>query len=112
DYDDAGPSSDYADAIAAVTDANIFKGNDGVFGEYHSLTREQMATVLVRAFDLDQYDKDKNVDINLDNVSKSHQDAVQTIANLGITTALDDFHAYEPVSRAQVATFLNKAADY
>ncbi|UTW68386.1 S-layer homology domain-containing protein [Anaerobacillus sp. HL2] len=43
----------YTDAAAATMQAGIFKGkSDGTFGALDELTREQMATLLVRVLNL------------------------------------------------------------
>ncbi|GAA0435183.1 hypothetical protein GCM10008983_09690 [Lentibacillus halophilus] len=94
----------YASYIAAVGQAGIFNGSDGNYMPEKQLTRQQMASTLVSAFDLEK--KGDDVDINLSNVAPSHKENVQTLANLGITNQLDDFRPNEPVTRGQFATFL------
>ena len=111
-YDDVVGSNDYAGYIAAGAAAGIFHGSESKkssFGEYTDITREQMASVLVRAFHLDDIEVDETVEVNLDGVSEAHQDAVQTLANLGVTMELSDFRAYEGISRAAFASFLVRA---
>ncbi|GAB4074287.1 hypothetical protein GCM10028778_17900 [Barrientosiimonas marina] len=110
-YDDVDASSDYAEPIAAVTEAGIFIGNNGDFGEYDNITREQMATALVEGFDLNKYDKGESVDLNKNHISKDHEDNVQTLANLGITVALDNYDAYLDIRRDQFATMMKKTLD-
>src|SRR5699024_1075221 len=110
-YSDVNPGDRYAEEIAAVTAADIFKGNDGEFNRYDNMTRQQMATVLVEGFDLKDYDDSEDVEINRDNISESHVENVQVLANLDITSQLDDFRAYEDVSRGQFSTFLVKTLD-
>ncbi|GAB4073738.1 hypothetical protein GCM10028778_12410 [Barrientosiimonas marina] len=110
-YDDINKHNDYAKSIATLTHANVLKGDNGHFGEYDNLTREQMATILNKAFSLNDINEKKNnddADVYLNNVDPSHKESVQILANLGITTELDDFRPYENVTRAQVATFLDK----
>ncbi|SFD86473.1 S-layer homology domain-containing protein [Lentibacillus persicus] len=110
-YSDVDSSNDYAEAIAAVTEAGIFKGNDGEFGEYDNISREQMATVLVEGFGLNDYDKGDDVELNKDHISKSHVDNVQTLANLGITKALNEYHAYQDIQRDQFTTMVKLTKD-
>ncbi|WLV24385.1 S-layer homology domain-containing protein [Aciduricibacillus chroicocephali] len=99
------------DAIAAVSAAGVFKGQSGQFKPWSNLTREQMATVLVQAYNLKKYDTGKDVKVKLSNVSETHRENVQILANLGITTAVGnkDFRPHSPVTRAQFATFVYKA---
>lgn len=109
-YKDVDSQSRYAKEIAMLTEANVFSGDeDGNFNPKETITRQQMATVLVYAMSLDQYDHEESVDINLDNVSLSHKENVQTLANFGLTNQLDDFRPYEPITRAAVATLVYKA---
>ncbi|MFC7747090.1 S-layer homology domain-containing protein [Lentibacillus kimchii] len=111
-YDDVDGNSDYAPVIAAVTDANIFKGDHGHFGEFENITREQMATALVEAYDLNKYDNQgMNADLNREHISNSHVDNVQTLANLGITIELDNYRAYEQERRDQFATMIAKTEE-
>lgn len=110
-YDDVNKETDYADFIATVTKAGVFKGTPVKnsdkyrFGTYDFINREQMASVLVRAFELNKieiiYKK-----INLNNVSKDHQQNVQILANLEITDELNDYRPTEEISRGALSSFL------
>jgi len=112
-YSDINSESRYAEEIATLTKAGVFKGDEnGNFNPYDHITRQQMASVLVLAMDLEKInDKkvDEDVEVILDNVSNSHKERVQILANLGVTNQLDDFRAYENISRAAVATFVYQA---
>ncbi|TRM10711.1 S-layer homology domain-containing protein [Lentibacillus cibarius] len=108
-YDDVDADSLYAEQIAAVTEAGAFVGNNGEFNPNADITREQMASVLVSGLGLDEYDDGEDVDINLDNVSPSHEANVQVLANLGLTVATDDFRPKEEISRGAFATMLHGA---
>ncbi|RYG72931.1 hypothetical protein EU245_08285 [Lentibacillus lipolyticus] len=103
-FDDVKPDDQYAAYIAAVGQAGVFTGSNGNYMPDKQLTRQQMASTLVSAFDLESGGED--VDINLSNVDPSHKDSVQILANLGITSELDDFRPDEAVTRGQFATFL------
>jgi hypothetical protein len=109
-FKDVQPTDLYADFIAAVGQAGIFKGDAGNFNPDQGLTREQMASTLVNAFHLTS--GSKHVKINLDNVSPTHWQNVQILADLGITNQLDDFRPKEIVTRGQFATFLYLTSQY
>ncbi|MGY4691746.1 5'-nucleotidase C-terminal domain-containing protein [Salibacterium sp. K-3] len=109
-YEDLDPDHMYADEIAAVTEAEIFKGKNGEFQPGKSITREQTASVLVSALNLEDYDTwGEDANIRLSNVHVSHQDNVQTLANLELTTQLDDFRPKESLSRGAFSTFLHRS---
>ncbi|MBM7570437.1 S-layer homology domain-containing protein [Aquibacillus albus] len=105
-YSDVDETMDYADKIAAVT-PSIFSGAGGKFMPIKNMTREQMATTMVKALDLQ--DNGNSVDVNLANVDASHKDNVKIFAQYGITNQLDDFRPKEAVKRGQFATFLQKS---
>ncbi|SFD86529.1 S-layer homology domain-containing protein [Lentibacillus persicus] len=110
-YSDVSPlGSDYAYQIAAVTEAGIFHGDNGKFHTYTNITREQMATVLVKAFNLDKIDADE-VPLTDKNISDSHRANVQVLANLNITNQTDDFQAYDNILRQQFATMVVKSME-
>src|SRR5699024_7275591 len=111
-YSDVSEGDRYAEEVAAVTAAGIFKGtDDGTFDRYSDITRQQIATVLVEGLNLGDYDDGEDVDINLDNVSASHVENVQILANLNITNQTDDYRGYESLSRAAYSTFLVKSME-
>ncbi|PWA12917.1 hypothetical protein DCC39_03340 [Pueribacillus theae] len=109
-YSDVSTKHDYAKEIAAVTQAGIYKGNNGKFNPNTNITREQLATVFNRGFDLAQRDA-KKVKINLKNVDPSHKDSVQVFANLGLTVKLNDFEPRNNLKRAQFASFLYRTLE-
>lgn len=108
-FDDVKRTHEYADSIAAVGRAKIFTGSNGRFLPNNKLTREQMATTLVNAFDLKA--NNNNIDVYLGNVDASHKENVQIIANLNVTNQLEDFRPNSPVTRGQFATFLYRIAN-
>lgn len=114
DLDGRGIDQEGLDAIAAVTAAGYLTGSNGQFDPTKATPREQMATILVRAYDLEQYNTDEVEDkeLNFDKVSASHRDNVQTLVNLGISTEAPDFRAWETVTREQFATFLYRAINF
>src|SRR5699024_6769603 len=111
DYNDVDGNHRYAEQIATLTEAGVFKGDeDDNFNPEENITRQQMASVLVLAFDLDErFGELEDVEVNLDNVSKSHKDRVQILANLELTNQLEDFRPAEDITRAAFATFVHHA---
>lgn len=112
-FSDVGRNHIYAKEVAAVYNAGIFVGNNGKMGLNDRLTREQMASVIVRAFNL----KDNPAKNGLDGVrdahliSNSHKKNVEIFYELGITSGKADgrYSPRETVTRGQFATFLNRA---
>lgn len=110
-FKDVPSSHDYAAQIGAVAEAGIFKGGDDKrFNPEQVLTREQMATTLVRTFGLNS-DGLKKANVNLKNVDPSHRENVQILADNGVTVEVDDFRPQEAVTRGQFATFLQRASE-
>ncbi|QDP41521.1 S-layer homology domain-containing protein [Radiobacillus deserti] len=112
-YKDITEEHTYAKEIAAVTEAGIFKGSDGFFNPKNPITREQAATVLVKAFRL--YDNYEKVSLNdLDKISPSHQENVKILAQHQITVGKqqDDgtryFDGDGNLKRIQFAIFVDK----
>ncbi len=111
-YKDLTKNSPWKSYIDAVSSNDVFSGNtDGTFGLGESLTREQMATVLVRAFSL----KDTNQPMKSFNdeklISPTHLKNVNILAQNGITLGQNDgtYGPKAPVNRAQFAVFLSRA---
>ncbi|WP_138420596.1 phosphodiester glycosidase family protein [Aquibacillus sediminis] len=113
-FEDVSASNPYAQYIAAVAEAGIFRGDGENFLINQKLTRDQMAQTLVNAFDLKRFDtdEDKQVDIYLGNVNPVFKDDVQLIANLGITKQRDDFIPKQAVTRGEFASFLYRTMQF
>ncbi|WLV24422.1 phosphodiester glycosidase family protein [Aciduricibacillus chroicocephali] len=109
-FTDVPATHDYAPQIGAVAQAGIFKGSNHQFNPEKILTREQMATTLVKAFGLNN-DGLPKAEVNLSNVDPSHRANVQILADNGITTQTDDFRPLEAVTRGQFAVFLQKVSE-
>ncbi|WP_153720234.1 5'-nucleotidase C-terminal domain-containing protein [Sporosarcina cascadiensis] len=109
-YKDITANSFYAKEMATLTHANVFKGDEkGNFNPTQALTRQQMASVLVNALNLEKYDNGEKVNVNLSNVGESHKKGVQILANLGLTDQLTDYRPNEPVTRGAFASFIHRA---
>lgn len=110
-YQDVSPEDDTFHAIAAAVQAGLLKGDGVNFDPGKEMTREQLATVLVRALKLDKVQIGKHVNINLRNVSSLHKKQVQILADLGITTSLKDYQPQQPITRGVFATMVVRAQE-
>lgn len=111
---DTSGSSDFPDsqgtahdgAIAAVVEAGVASGyTDGSFRPGDPITREQMASMLAAAANLDvEVVGDRYGDLT----GGVHDGAIEAVTAAGIAMGHDDgtYRPTEPVSRAQMASFL------
>ncbi|MFJ7934146.1 DUF4430 domain-containing protein [Sporosarcina sp. NPDC096371] len=113
-FKDIAKSSSFFKAANATKAAGIFmgKGNGTTFGATDILTREQMASVLVRAFDLKSTNEEVNI-ADMNHISASHRKDVEILYQNKITmgTTSGKFDPKSSVSRAQFAVFLSRAMD-
>ncbi|WP_071393432.1 S-layer homology domain-containing protein [Bacillus tuaregi] len=111
-FKDVPDTSEFAQATAAVKTAGIFKGStNGTFGSNDLLTREQMASVIVRAFGF-QPNSAVAVPLNdLDQVSAAHLHDVKVLYQNGITEGKKNgsFDPKGTVTRAEFSVFLDRA---
>lgn len=113
-YKDVNENHRYAKQIAAVTEANIFKGTNGQFNPNHNITRSQMATVLVGAFHLAENDSSVEL-VDLKDINESHRQNVKILAQNDITRGKLNqnneryFDGRDHLTRSQFAVFLQKA---
>lgn len=112
-FQELSKSSTFYEAAHATKAAGVFAGKkDGTFGAQDELTREQMASVLVRAFDL-KGTGEKVPFKDLDKVSKAHREDVAILYQNGITAGRSNgtFDPRSSVSRAQFSAFLYRALE-
>lgn len=97
-------------AIAAITNAGIMKGNNGVFQPNKPLTRAQMAIILTNAFELKGNKTASFKDVPKDFYAYEQIDALLAYQ---VTTGYEDhtFKPFKPTTRAQFVTFLARAMD-
>lgn len=111
-FSDVGKDYMYAKEVAAVYQAGIFIGSNGKMDVKGKLTREQMATTIVRAFGLkdDPSKNGLNGVVDSKSISPSHKKNVEIFYETGITTGKADgtYAPKESVTRGQFATFLDR----
>jgi murein tripeptide amidase MpaA len=109
-FRDIPVSSRYAPFAASLKAEGVLNGKtDGTFGLADTLTREQMASILVKAFNLK--DTGKNVNLtDLNSVSTKHKADVKILSQHGITN-VTTFNPKQSVDRAQFAVFLYRALE-
>lgn len=109
-FSDVSTANGYHGAIAALAKANIIGGyQDGRYGPNDPVKRGQLASILVKAFDLPRYSMNE-----LENpfkdvlVTDSHSPNILTLYKLGITTGTspDKFSVNAPVTRGQAAKLM------
>lgn len=85
----------------------IFTGSAGKLNPYENMQRQQMATTIARAFELENKEGTPNV-TDLDKAEASHRENVEILAENGVTNQTT-FRPAETVNRGQFATFLVRA---
>lgn len=106
-FNDVAPSHPYYEEIMKLQQAKIIDGSNGSFHPSESLTRAQMAKIIVLAFGLTPEGTS-----HFEDVSTTHwaHDYIATLEDHGV--ALGDngiFRPNEPVTRAQFIAFLYRA---
>ncbi|MCZ8515712.1 prolyl oligopeptidase family serine peptidase [Paenibacillus filicis] len=107
-FSDVPASSPYAKAVNALRERKIAEGDQGRFEPDATLTREQMASLLVRAFGL----KDNGINVWLKDeaaIADAHYRDVVKLKQHFLTNQLE-FMPKDRVTRAQMALFLYRAA--
>ncbi|MFZ3578970.1 S-layer homology domain-containing protein [Virgibacillus sp. DJP39] len=110
-FTDILADSKWAESAAAVHEAGIFTGNtDGSFGPDENLTREQAATVLVKAFDLEHKKMEVLPFDDEETIASVHKQNVETLYQTGVILGHEDatFRPRDLVTRAQFSSMLHK----
>lgn len=107
---DVPAASAHSDAIAALADAGVTAGcADGRYCPRGPVTRDQMATFLARALQLDTTaGASRFADVP---VSSTHAGAIEALAAAGVTSGCAEgrYCPRQPVTRDQMASFLVRA---
>ncbi len=109
-FSDVSAENNFAGVVTVMQEVGFIGGyEDGTFRAGLDITREQMASILVRTFGLE--DKGEEVTVgDLDSAHSSHQANIEILAQYGITSTADgNFRPKETVQRAQFAAFLDRA---
>jgi hypothetical protein len=94
----------------AILEAYGLMGQGGFFRPKETLTRSQLASILVRAYD-DRYQKTEKAFLFTDvPVSHWNYEDINRLANNGITIVQDAFRPGDNVTRSQFALFLKRSA--
>jgi hypothetical protein len=112
-FTDVGVKSPWITYVDASFDGNIIKGNkDGSFGFGDYMTREQMASVIVRAFNLSPTHKAIEFS-DIHSASRGHKNDILTLAQNGITLGYSNgtFKPKEKINRVNFAVFLYRALE-
>ncbi|MDF0726034.1 S-layer homology domain-containing protein [Cytobacillus sp. S13-E01] len=102
----------YFEAVSAMKSEGIFEGNtNGTFGIGDTLTREQMASVIVRAFGLEPIEGEPVDLVDLDKVSDKHKEDVRTLYQHGITIGNleGEYNPTGTVNRGDFGLFLYRS---
>ncbi|MBU8881136.1 S-layer homology domain-containing protein [Bacillus sp. FJAT-29790] len=94
------------DVIAAVVDEGIFSGSNEKFNANSTLTREQMAKILVTAFRLSGQKSNSFSDIKEDRWSKPY---IDVLVSNRITVVSGQFRPQEITTKAQFSAFLQRS---
>ncbi|MDV6378233.1 S-layer homology domain-containing protein [Sporosarcina sp. GW1-11] len=112
DFTDVTPANGAYEHIRALTEKGLF-ANQSKFNPNSSLTRGQMAKLLVLGFNIITDDNDfiRFADVAKSNGSYAY---IISIAELNITTTRPgaNFKPNHPVTRAQMAAFLYRAIEF
>jgi hypothetical protein len=111
-FKDIPKSGELAAAVSAVAAAGIFKGTNGEFDANRPLSRQEMASVLVRAFNLKANTTSVKLK-DLKTISPAHLNDVKVLYQNKITVGFKDqtFRGEGTISRAEFAVFLYRALD-
>ncbi|PIC98556.1 S-layer homology domain-containing protein [Sporosarcina sp. P29] len=112
-FKDVSTANGYYKAIAALAQKGVINGyGDGRFGPNDSITRAQMASIIIKAFELPLY---RDPDYGFKDVvhKNGHRDGIYSLYQLGLTTGTSPttFSPNASITRGQAAKLLKAAED-
>lgn len=112
-FKDVSTANGYYKAIAALSEKGVINGyGDGRFGPNDNITRGQMASILIKAFELPLYEEPWNPDSTNSfkdlHYKNSHRAGVYSLYQLNLTTGTTPttYSPNAPVTRGQAAKLL------
>jgi len=90
-----------------VKDSGVFEGNSNVLNFSQNISRQQMASVLVRAFDLKTVEGVDSTVTDSNNAG-SHKENIDILSQNGVTV-VTEFNPLNDLSRLQMARFVVRA---
>lgn len=107
---DASKDPELAAAALAVRAEGVFTGSNGALNPDKSISRQEMASVLVRLFGFeDLADKESDVTDN-DKAYEVHRANINILSENGITT-VSEFNPLNNVKRGQFASFMVRSVE-
>ncbi|MBO8176050.1 MAG: S-layer homology domain-containing protein [Bacillus sp. (in: Bacteria)] len=103
---DVKPGQEGYDIIATVVDQGIFSGSNGYFRANNPLTREQMAKILVNAYQLTGTETVSFKDVELNRWSYPY---ISVLKANKVTNVQEHFRPTEKTTRAQFAAFVRRS---
>lgn len=117
-FKDVSTANGYYKAIAALSEKDVINGyGDGRFGPNDNITRGQMASILIKAFELPLYEEPWNPDYTNSfkdlNYRNSHRAGVYSLYQLNLTTGTTPttYSPNAPVTRGQAAKLLKASEE-
>ncbi|MBD8013982.1 S-layer homology domain-containing protein [Planococcus wigleyi] len=110
-FKDVPKSHPNFDAITATQRAGIFEGYNNLFQPKSKLTREEMAKVLVTAFDIEAKGSHNFPDVKKGGWSDKYIDTLYA-AGITIGSTNGKFNPKADVTRAEFAVFMDRALKY
>lgn len=108
-FDDVVPASTHGRFVSCLARAGLFSGvAPGTFAPGRSVTREQLATLLVKALERSGIDLPEGDDAFDDDDGSVHEAAINALVEAGLVSGTGNgtFNPGAPVTRVQMATFL------
>lgn len=114
-YSDVPTTNPYYNAIAILTEKNVVGGyGNGKYGPNDSLTRSQVATMITKAFELNESTVSKTQFTDINNLKDPIiLKYVQTLVDYGVTvgTTKTTFSPSMKLTRGHLATFLYRSIE-
>ncbi len=117
-FKDVTTANGYYKAIAALAEKGVINGyGDGRFGPNDPITRAQIASIIIKAFELPLYEEPKDIDPkkNFKDIhwKSSHRAGIYSMYQLNLTTGTTPttYSPNESVTRGQAAKLLKAAED-
>ena len=111
-YADVDADHPHADAIAAMDEHGILRGyTDNRYGPKQPLSRAQLATVLVQAFDVPDATRSSGFSFADVPEDGTHTANIYAVHEAGLTVGCQDGSTYcgqRDVTRAQIASFIDR----